>query len=83
MSNRNRREETAAANARQQRYRVDLKNGVKTAPTKYDNDMTGYLIDIGWLAMGKSEDPKEVGKAISNMLRDSAGLEPWPDERTR
>lgn len=57
---------------RTRRYRERVARGEKIAPTPYDNRVLELLIALEWLALAKSEDCQEVGKAIAAMLADAA-----------
>lgn len=58
--------------ARTARYRQRLKRGEGIAPTVYDAEIIGLLLDLHWLAEGESEDRRAIGEAISRMLKDTA-----------
>jgi hypothetical protein len=58
---------------KQRRYRGNLKAGLKEARgVWYGNDEVAFLLDLGWLDEAKSENPAEVGAAISRLIADSS-----------
>jgi hypothetical protein len=60
------------ATVRTRRYRERRRNGLAIAPVPYDNAIVGMLLDLGWLALGDSENHRAIGAAISAMLNDAA-----------
>jgi len=63
------------ASARTQRYRARQKDGLKIALTPFSDDIVGLLIDLNYLPVADSENPRRVGVAIFEILRDSAANE--------
>jgi hypothetical protein len=61
-----------ARNERTRRYRQRQHSGMVMASTPVSDEITGMLIDLGWLPEAESEDRREIGLAIFRMLTEAA-----------
>ena len=61
------------ATYRQRRYRARQRSGVVTAIVELDGEVLDLLVRLQWLQESAVADRRAIGKAISAMLRDTAG----------
>jgi hypothetical protein len=55
------------------RYRRRHADGRAVARgVEYDADVLDLLIALGWLREGEADDPKQVGRAITALMEDTA-----------
>lgn len=61
-----------AAGERQKRLRARQRNGEVVVPVTVTNEIIATLIDLGWLTERESEDRRQIGCAIRQILSDLA-----------
>jgi hypothetical protein len=66
------RDRRQRATAAQSRYRARLKANEVIAPVVVTLEIIELLLTLGWLSMDVSEDHRQIGAAITALLRDAA-----------